>query len=66
MFWGEKHTFGYQDIDIFADVGISQGIQNSDNFSGFCSLEFDNFMKHLAIISDENVNSNSLASHKIK
>ena len=29
---------------FFADVSISQEIQKSDNFSGFCSPEFDNFM----------------------
>ena len=54
MFWGEKHTFGYLVMKAlkfnknFADVSISEKIQNFDDFSGFCSPEFDSFLKDLA------------------
>ena len=33
----------------FADISISKKIQNFDDFSGFCSPEFDNFLRDLAI-----------------
>ena len=33
----------------FADVSISEKIQNFDDFSGFCSPEFDSFLRDLAI-----------------
>ena len=33
----------------FADVSICEKIHNFDDFSGFCSLEFDSFMRDLAI-----------------
>ena len=33
----------------FADVSISEKIHNFDNFSGFCSPEFDLFINDLAI-----------------
>ena len=33
----------------FADVSISEKIQNFDDFSGFCSPEFDSFLNDLAI-----------------
>ena len=34
---------------IIADVSISEKIQNFDDFSGFCSPEFDSFLRDLAI-----------------
>ena len=34
---------------IFAVVSISEKIQNFDDFSGFCSPEFDSFLRDLAI-----------------
>ena len=34
---------------FFGDAIIAQEIQNSNNFSGFCSPEVDNFMTQLAI-----------------
>ena len=56
FFRGEgKHTLGYLFIKTlkfnkkFADVSIFEKIQNFDNFSGFCSPEFDLFMKDSAI-----------------
>ena len=33
----------------FADVSISEKIQNFNDFSGFCSPEFDSFLRDLAI-----------------
>ena len=33
----------------FADNNISEKIQNFDDFSGFCSPEFDSFLRELAI-----------------
>ena len=33
----------------FADVSISEKIQNFYDFSGFCSPEFDSFSRDLAI-----------------
>ena len=32
----------------FADVSISEKIPNFDDFSGFCSPEFDSFLRDLA------------------
>ena len=55
MFFGEKHTFGnlfmkaLKFIKHFADVSISEKIQNFDDFSGFCSPEFDSSLRNLAI-----------------
>ena len=54
MFWGVKHTFGLFMKALkfdknFADVSISRKIQNFDNFSGFCSPQFDIFLRDLAI-----------------
>ena len=49
------HTLGYLFIKTLkfskklADVSIFEKIQNFDNFSGFCSSEFDLFMKDSAI-----------------
>ena len=33
----------------FDDVSIFEKIRNFDDFSGFCSPEFDNFVRDLAI-----------------
>ena len=33
----------------FADVGISDKIQNFDDFSGICNPVFDSFLRDLAI-----------------
>ena len=33
----------------FDDVSISEKIRNFDDFSGFCSPEFDSFFRDLAI-----------------
>ena len=33
----------------FADVSISENIQNFDDFSGFCSPVFDSFLRDLTI-----------------
>ena len=33
----------------FADVTISEKIHDFDDFSGFCSPEFDSFLRDLAI-----------------
>ena len=55
VFWGKKHTFGYLFMKAlkfnknFADVSISAKIQNFDDFSDFCSPEFDSFLRDLAI-----------------
>ena len=52
---GEKHNFGYLFMKAlkfnnnFADVSIYEKIQNFDDFSGFCSPEFDSFLRELAI-----------------
>ena len=32
----------------FADVSVSEKIQNFDDFSGFCSPEFDSLVRYLA------------------
>ena len=34
---------------IFASVNTSIKIQNFDDFSGFCSSEFDSFMRDLSV-----------------
>ena len=55
MFWEEKHTFGYLFMKAlkfsktFADVSISEKNKNFDDFSGFCSPEFDSSLRNLAI-----------------
>ena len=33
----------------FANVSISEKIQNFDDFNGFCSPEFDSFLRDWAI-----------------
>ena len=48
----EKHTFGYLFMNLatnFDDVSIFEKIRNFDDFSGFCSPEFDSFVRDLAI-----------------
>ena len=51
----EKHTFGYLFMKAlkfnknFDDVSIFEKIRNFDDFSGFCSPEFDSFVRDLAI-----------------
>ena len=48
----KKHTMGLSFIKFnqnFVDVRIFEKTLNFDNFSGFCSQEFDLFMKDLAI-----------------
>ena len=53
--FGEHNTFGYVFMKTlkfgkkFADVSISEKIQNFDDFSGFCSPEFDSCWRDLAI-----------------
>ena len=54
FFWG-KNASGYLfmkglkfDKNV-ADVSILVKIQNFDDFGGFCSPEFDSFLKDLAI-----------------
>ena len=53
MFWGKKIFWlsFYESIEILknVDVSISEKIQNFDDFSGFCSPEFDSFLRDLAI-----------------
>ena len=55
VFGGNKHTFGYVFMKAsktnkkFADVSISEKIQNFDDPSGFCSPEFDSCLRDLAI-----------------
>ena len=54
-FGRKKHALAYLFIETlkfskkFADVSIFEKIQNFDNVSGFCSPEFDLFMKDSAI-----------------
>ena len=55
-FFGGKHTVGYLFVKtlkfnkkFFADVNTSEKIQNVDDFSGFCSPEFDSVMRDLSI-----------------
>ena len=51
----KKHTFGYLFMKAlkfnknFDDVSIFEKIRNFDDFSGFFSLEFDSFVRDLAI-----------------
>ena len=51
----EKHTFGYLFMKALkfnknsADVSISEKLQSFDDFSGFCSLDFDSFLRDLTI-----------------
>ena len=48
----EKHAFGYLFTNLtknFDDVSIFEKIRNFDDFSGFCSPEFDSFVRDLAI-----------------
>ena len=37
----------------FADVSMSEKVENFDDFSGFCSSEFDSFFRDLAIFQLE-------------
>ena len=57
-----------QNIEIlkknFADVSIFEKIQNFDNFSGFCSPEFDLFMKDFSIFRFK-CDNNILAFQKV-
>ena len=73
MFFGEKHTFGYLFMKAlkcnqkFADVIISEKIQNFDDFSGFCSPEFDRFLGDLAIFRSKcNEQHSSIPKSQIK
>ena len=48
----ENHTFGYLFMNLtknFDDVSIFEKIRNFDDFSGFCSPEFDSFVRDLTI-----------------
>ena len=51
VFLVEKHNFGYLFMKTknFDDVSIFEKILNFDDFSGFCSPEFDSFVRDLAI-----------------
>ena len=55
MSLGGEHTFGYLFVKTlkfnkkFGSVNTSKKIQNFDDVSGFCSPEFDSFMKDLSI-----------------
>ena len=55
MCFGEEAYFGYvfmKALEInktFSDISIFEKIQNFDDFSGFCSPEFDSFLSDLAI-----------------
>ena len=49
----EKHAFGYLFKNLtkkFDDVSIFEKIRNFDDFSGFCSPEFDSFVRDLTIL----------------
>ena len=53
MFWGGKNILLVKQSKFnknFADVSIYEKIQNFDDFIGFCSPEFDSFMRDLAIL----------------
>ena len=51
----------------FADVSISEKIQNFDDFSGFCSPVFDSFLRDLAIFRLKcNEQHSSLPKSQIK
>ena len=56
MFSAKKHTFGYLFLKTLkfnkkiANVSIFEKIQNFDDFSGFCSPEFDSFMRDLGFL----------------
>ena len=71
FFGGWEYTFGYLFMKAlkfdkkFADVSISEKIQNFDDFSDFCSPEFDSFLRDLAI-SRLNIMNNILAFQKVK
>ena len=52
MFFGGKTYFWlsfYEFNKNFDDVSIFEKIRNFDDFSGFCSPEFDSFIRDLAI-----------------
>ena len=55
MFFREKYNVGYflrkhwNLTKHFDDISISEKIQNFDDFSAFCSPEFDTFMRDLLI-----------------
>ena len=51
----------------FADVSISEKIQNFDDFSGICSPEFDNFLRDLVIFPlKSNEQHSSIPNSQIK
>ena len=68
----EKQTFGYLFMKIlkfnknFDDVSTFEKIRNFDYFSGFCSPEFDCFVRDLAIFRLKNVMNNIPAFQKLK
>ena len=52
MFFGGKTYFWlsfYEFNKKFDDVSIFEKIRNFDDFSGFCSPEFDSFVRDLTI-----------------
>ena len=73
VFGGEKHIFGYLLMKTlkfnkkFAHSSISEKIQNFNDFGGFCSPEFDSFMRDLAIFRLKcNGQHSSIPKNKIK
>ena len=71
MFWDDKHTFGYLFINtlefskFFANISISQEMNNSDNSSGFAAQNW-RISWHMGLFSDENVMNNILVSKNVK
>ena len=55
MFFRGKHTFGYLFVKTLkfnkkiGSLKTSKKIQNFDDVNGFCSPEFDSFIKDLSI-----------------
>ena len=43
----------------FADVSITEKIQNFDDFSGFCCPEFDSFLRDFAIFRSKCIEQHS-------
>ena len=72
MFLGKKHNFGYFYTKAlkfnknFADISISEKIQNFDDFSGFCIPEFDSFLRDLAIFQLKCNEHSSIPKSQIK
>ena len=50
----------------FADISISEKIQNFDDFSGFCIPEFDSFLRDLAIFQLKCNEHSSIPKSQIK